>query len=363
MRDYRIYNKNLKTPVKNTELDEYHYYNEPQSFIDFIDIYNIVFPLNVENEYVKLANLTIKYISKCIELEKCQNSIDDKSNCLNNEYSILKNLDNKVNALDQELSNILSNLENNKSSMKYEKIAQLANHIKTLLQEKEDFQPIVECDKRIHTDLLILASSLGSDIDSIINKIVNILQTIKTLDIDGNEKIDQLQIIETKYNLIDQLNVKDNKKICLKQFLKAYFEVRKQSFKIVEDVAIQFVSMYKERKLLDAISENDLRYITYALTVLINININSIPYSSCSKEELNNRVIFLNFITKCLVEKEIDSIEFQEIINKKVSEHAYIPNSVLSVLNDMYIDMKTKPLINQQGKRILQLNYKKSEIC
>lgn len=360
MRDYRIYNKNLRMHVENTELSQYHYYDESQNFIDFIEIFNIVFPLKVENEYVRLANLTIEYISKCMELEKCQNDIDNKSQYLNSKYNILINLESKVSLLDQELRNIVANFENNKSSVEYEKIASIASQAQKIFEDKETFQAVIEQDRNIHTDYLVLASSLGSDIETIINRIALALQSIKMLDMDENKKIDQLQVTERQYSLIDQLNVEDNKKVYLKKYLKSYFEVKKQSFKIVEDIAIKLVETYKNRKLLDDISETDFRYVTYALTNLSNMNIDSIPDSNYSKEEFNNQIILLDFITNCLIEKDVDSKCFQEIINKISLGNVYIPNSITSVLYDMYVDMESKPLINEQGKRKLQLNYKKN---
>lgn len=130
--------------------------------------------------------------------------------------------------------------------------------------ERESKETSLKIDMRKHTDDSIDASKQQGQIKDSIVCMQKDLNTIKDLDMDGQKRIDRVEVAQKHFDSIDGIpNLTSEQKEMLKEMLVSYVDLRVESFKVMEDLSEKAIESYLHRELLDIFSPDDKNYDKY----------------------------------------------------------------------------------------------------
>lgn len=308
-----------KFKVKRTDTN---YTVSPNSY-EFIKIYNRIFPLIIETEYVDLTNLLQDYISLCTDLATSHQKVD----------KIVRvstaHLEERKSKVDETLRQVLELLNHNASEIDYNYLANLAleganlsNKISTINRQEE---------KSTYFNESANANDLRRLIASAIAEIKSTMSKIQSLDNNNQKRIDNLEIREDHLALIDALYITPQEKAVLKKLLISYFKLRVASFRIIESTAANFVLAYHNNRLSTDLPPENLNEYNLATIFLTNISLidtTSFSFNSQNCQILEIESLILEIIASYLTNKEVNQEQLNIVrdylaknpINHSISE-------------------------------------------
>lgn len=290
----------MSSRVKSTTFEGYgdlNYY--------FINTFNKIFPLKIEDSYVRLANLVMDYEYLCDSLASSSAKVEYSSKQM---YRPVALASEKV-KINEDLHGYLAKSDT-LSEEDYQTISRLA------LKGKEISYILTAAENRVKeaTDTYFgmsqEANNLRRFILAKIEEIVEELKAIGQLDQNGKKRIDNLEIRESHFALIGSLMGNEEGRIVIKRFLESYFNLRVAAFKVIEGFALKIVNCYQNRQLLDGFSDKELSDKKLAIFALTSVNVNHINMNDCKNplcmEKYNVASDIMDIMANYFVSKEFD---------------------------------------------------------
>lgn len=231
-----------------------------EEIASIIDIWREVFPNKIEKKYVELANLLFQYRDESIKLLHSNRDINVTGNKITNINDSINQTDNHI---DEMINMFLELKKKNKSGdILSGDIRALANQFDIVLgglttktaQKKEQMEQTYD-EKRFD------AGNAHSAIESLIAQIRDKLQEIDNLSINGENRLDRIQIDNNRHlSKIDNLQgLSPQVKETLKNLLQVYMNMRVSAFKVSIEQAYEIDSAYKAYEIINYGKQNDPR--------------------------------------------------------------------------------------------------------
>ena len=239
--------------------------NDP-SWQVFSDCCQSVLPATIEKPYVELSNHFFDYFYSSLKLMESGYRLDTNVTGMND-------LRNSVDELSTSERHVLESFrilfdyyknEKNLSSEIWKTFQEMVNSGVEISSERESKETSLKIDMRKHTDDSIDASKQQGQIKDSIVCMQKDLNTIKDLDMDGQKRIDRVEVAQKHFDSIDGIpNLTSEQKEMLKEMLVSYVDLRVESFKVMEDLSEKAIESYLHRELLDVFSPDDKNYDKY----------------------------------------------------------------------------------------------------
>lgn len=233
-----------------------------ETYAKFLKVFNMVFPLEVENKYVELTNLVISYYQVVRELEMLKSNVPRELNKVNNDAELYLS----------QLKEAVSSLTSESPSYIYDNIESLVSLVRRTIQRKESTNKSHPDLEQNYENVNATSDSIRNDLFNIISSLRQKLDDLKQLDLTENKRLSGLVVTERHLSIINEFNITDEEKKVLSRMLQSYLNLRVSAFNIIENVAEQMVALYKKREVLD---QNSVEYENglSAFMALYNIQI------------------------------------------------------------------------------------------
>ena len=221
---------------------------------EFVNICTSAFPASIEVPYTELANYFLDYAIS-------SGKVSDYSSRLDSQAKDMSELRNSVAGLttreQQVLDSIRSLLLHKKKKKKlspdvWKSLQQLASAGFATSKERDVKSTNLSMDTNQYMDQSLDAGNQQEVMRNSIAGMQQSLDAIQQLDIDGQRRIDRVEVSERHMERIDAIpNISSEQKETLKSMLVSYVGMRVESFKAVEDLAHKAVDYYQRGEILD----------------------------------------------------------------------------------------------------------------
>lgn len=214
--------------------------------IIFVSVFNQVFPLELEEQYVALTNLILDYCVTCRTLREQDEQLYFHALGLQNVYKSLEGLEAKEPIQMRLYEAVVGALNENQTPDAYKKV----NDAKEMLENRRAVKAVIDIlnGKRYKCEEIIAVER--EKLTSIILKMSLALQTIASFSVNGQRGIDRLHMEQEQLSVIDNLAISPLEKETLKRELISYFNMRCIAFKYVHELAEKIVLSYSKREVL-----------------------------------------------------------------------------------------------------------------
>lgn len=337
------------------------YYNK-EEISSIIDIWRDIFPEKIEEKYVELANLLFQYRAEAIKLLSSDRNIRIIGKQLTadeeNKQQTIVNIDEMIeilNSLKKRVSlGIITKEDTSNFGNQFDKVWEEIISQKNAKQKKEQNEQVYDTNR-------LNAGNAHSTIEVLISQIQAKLQEIDSLSIDGEDRLDRIQVNDKRHlSRIDNIQgLSPQIKETLKILLQAYSNMRVSAFKSLIEQSYEIGSVYKAREIIDYRKQYDSRVtkqtlIHLSLTILVNDFMDILLHllKNCDKgieqfdiERGNKFSKVMNFYTSYF-NKDSRNIDISSI------------NALINQISSYYINMEPLvTLINiMHQEQILNLN-------
>lgn len=227
--------------------DKYH--NE---IGEFINICSSVFPASIEVPYVELANHFLDYSSSSRKLIKCGYDLDTNvtgMNGLRNSVDELSNSERHVLESFRKLFDYYKDEERLPFEI-WKTFQDMVTSGVEISSERESKEFSLKTDTRKYMDDSVDASKQQEQIKESVVGMQKDLDTIQALDMDGQRRIDRVEVTQKHFDRIDAIpNISSEQKDILKSMLVSYVGMRVESFKAMENFAHKALDAWQQRRI------------------------------------------------------------------------------------------------------------------
>lgn len=254
----------MATNVTVTGTRHYNY----EEIASIIDIWRDVFPEKIEEKYVELANLLYQYSDEAIKLLTSNRDINAVGIKLTTDE---ENKQQTINDIDKMIK-MLQSLKNGVSIgniAKEDTIAfgNLFDRVWEGTIAQTNGKQKKEQTEQTYDNKRLEAGNAHNAIESLIPQIQAKLQEIDSLSINGEDRLDRIQIDNNRHlSRIDNIQgLSPQVKETLKNLLQVYVNMRVSTFKSSIEQAYEIGSAYKAHEIIDYRNQNDPRVAKQAL--------------------------------------------------------------------------------------------------
>ena len=230
---------------------------------EFINICTSAFPTAIELPYTELANYFLDYAVSSGKVSDYSSGLDSQAKDMSELRTSVAGLSTREQQVLDSLRSLLSHYDNEKklSPDVWKSLQQLANAGFATSKERDVKTTNLNLDTNHYMDQSIDASKQQEQIKESVVGMQKDLDTIQALDMDGQRRIDRVEVTQKHFDRIDAIpNISSEQKDILKSMLVSYVGMRVESFKAVEDLAHRAVNAYQHGKILDIhFSDSELR--------------------------------------------------------------------------------------------------------
>lgn len=216
---------------------------------DFVRIYNNIFPLKLESEYINLSYLVNSYIVLCNRLTKA-NDASAKSTTSNTKLlEELESIDQDLSTIVPKLNEFAGSISKESASKDVQELYELARRMSIITRRRETLNSQVDSNNQTYYTQENDISVIRAELANIVLQIKEQLRSISMLDIDGKKRIDCLEVKTSHLEVIDRWEMLEDDKEALKDRLQRYFDFRVILFKQIESFAQELVPAYGQRQI------------------------------------------------------------------------------------------------------------------
>lgn len=268
-------------------------YESDNVISDYINVYNNIFPVKLEIEYVELCYLVNSYIVTCNRLHRANNE-SAKSTLANTKLlDELESIDEDMSSIIPRINELSGSISKNTEIDIINELNDLTRRLSIIAHRKKTLTS--QTDKNYQSyyskeeDISILRAKLAETV----LKIKTQLHNISMLDVDGKKRIDCLEVKQSHLDMIDSFAILSADKEALKDRLNRYLEFRVLLFKKVEEFASELVPAYGKHQIFDGGYDD----VTPAFFALAGNDITETvitPYFSAEYAEEKDMYRFIN---------------------------------------------------------------------
>lgn len=260
---------------------------------DYVRIYNNIFPIKLEIEYVELAYLVNSYIATCNRLRRA----NDKSaaSALANTKPIeeLDSIDQDMNAIIPRINELSGSISKNTKIDIINELNDLTRRLSIVAHRKATLTRQIDSNNQSYYEQEENIGLIRAKLADIVLSIKEQLKNISMLDIDGKKRIDSLEVKPTHLDMVDSFSMLSADKDALKDRLGKYLEFRVLLFKKIEEFARDIVPAYGKHEIFDGEYDD----VTPAFFALAGNDITETvitPYFSVDYAEEKDMYRFIN---------------------------------------------------------------------
>ncbi len=231
--------------IKTTTLD----FESDNLISDFVNIYNTIFPLKLESEYITLGYLVNSYIVLCNKITKVD-MLSKKSTSGNTKiYPELESIAQDLDEMLPRIKEMSGSISQESTSDEISDLYGLVSRLSVLTRRKENLREQVSSNNEAYYKQESDISLLRTQLSDIVLQIKEQLKSISMLNINDQRRIDTLEVKPHHLAIIDKWSILDTDKEALKDRLKGYLDFRVVLFKCIEDFAYELVPAYGKRQI------------------------------------------------------------------------------------------------------------------
>ena len=211
-------------------------------------------PATIEKPYVELANHFIDYVFAAYQLTISGRAVDFYASSMNDERGSIDKLSQSERHVLESLRELLKTYDNSGtlSSDVWKNLQDIVTSGLDISRERENKETALQNTTQEHMDNTLGANSQQEIIRESVVGMQKDLDTIQTLDMDGQRRIDRVEVTQKHFDRIDGIAGLDSEqKEMLKEMLDSYVDMRVESFKVMEDLSRKAVDSYQHRELFD----------------------------------------------------------------------------------------------------------------
>ena len=230
---------------------------------EFINICTSAFPTAIELPYTELANYFLDYAISSGKVRDYSSGLDSQAKDMSELRNSVAGLSTREQQVLDSLRSLLSHYDNEKnlSPDVWKSLQQLTSAGFTTSKERDVKSTNLSMDTNQYMDQSLDTRDQQEVMRNSIAGMQQSLDAIQHLDIDGQRRIDRVEVSERHMERIDAIpNISSEQKETLKNMLVSYVGMRVESFKAVEDLAHRAVGAYQHGEILDVhFSDSEFR--------------------------------------------------------------------------------------------------------
>lgn len=235
--------------------------NDP-NYEKFIQIYNMVFPISIEEKYVSLVNAVLDYwkyssilVSADVEIEKTAKEIGRLTGVSEQKAEQKEQYTVELEGIKRQMFQAIEAGNYDLLKKLAEKAEYLSSSIKTI---GVGTQKRIDSNRGALTDKHVTANEARQGLESSVLRIQEIMSEIYSLSNGGASRIDSFEINENHVRLIESLDCPAEVKQIFYQKLTSQLKFRVEAFKCFQEYALLIIQHYKNRE-LDSNIDYDLQ--------------------------------------------------------------------------------------------------------
>ena len=221
---------------------------------EFVNICTSALPASIEVPYTELANYFLDYAISSGKVSDYGSNLDSQAKGMSELRNSVANLSTREQQVLESLRGLLSHYdnENNLSPDVWKSLQQLASAGFATSKERDVKSTNLSMYTNQYMDQSLDAGNHQEIMRNSVSSMQSSLANIQQLDIDGQRRIDRVQVTERHMERIDAIpNISSEQKETLKNMLVSYVSMRVESFKVIEDLAHKAVDSYQRGEILD----------------------------------------------------------------------------------------------------------------
>ncbi len=284
---------------------------------EIVDVFNNIFPVEIEKAYVELANSLKKYSVAVNRIGSNNSVIISSATSVGKSRETTQAIQDKEKNALQHLKELLNKVSDKEqlSPSEWQEIANLTNEGLNQSKQHEKASRNLSFNTNVYENSSIEMMDRRQELAEIIEELKNGIREILKLDINGEKRIDRIQMTERHSNQIDAIsNLSEKNKEIWKRALSAYTTMRVNAFKQVEQMAVQAVETYHKREIINY----DNQSYDYKVTM------KALEFDEEQLREIYGRSLSSNSDV-ILAEKKIDIMELagQYLEGKDLTEEQF----------------------------------------
>lgn len=221
---------------------------------EFVNICTSALPVSIEGPYIELTNHFLDYTISSGKVIDYSADLDVQAKGMSKLRNSVANLSTREQQVLESLRDLLSHYDNdsNLSSDVWKSLQQLATAGFATSKEKDAKSTNLSMDTSQYMNQSLDVGNHQEIMRNSVSSMQTSLADIQQLDIDGQRRIDRVQVTERHMERIDAIpNISSEQKETLKNMLVSYVSMRVESFKVIEDLAQKAVDFYHHGEILD----------------------------------------------------------------------------------------------------------------